>query len=189
MGINNKDKQENWIKWNLTNIPKGEYIVTDFVQNADGVTITLDDEENIIQIYFDGIPTVIRMSVAGLRIKTCREAMDRYNDAHLYRDCFLYTIENSNLSKWAEEESCGFREESEFTHYCIVTTQEVVDVMAIFAPEVKVQKYNNNFDDITFDTDRKHTRNPIFSGLCGTKVSATALHTVQNDFHSTKSNF
>jgi len=56
------DLHENWIIWNPISIPNGEYIVVSFVQNADGVKIVLDDEKNIVEIFFDGIPITPKTS-------------------------------------------------------------------------------------------------------------------------------
>jgi hypothetical protein len=35
--------QENWIRWNPTKIPEGEFLVTDFIQNREGTKFILDD--------------------------------------------------------------------------------------------------------------------------------------------------
>ena len=137
------DMQENWIVWNPSNLPKGEYVVTDFVQNVDGVKIILDDEKNIVEIFFDGTPSIIRISNEGLRMRTGREVLQKYYDDYFFRDWFLFKVENSKLSKWAEEESCGFYEAKQLTHYCIVTIEELIDVLASFEPIVTVSEYNN----------------------------------------------
>jgi len=129
--------QENWIRWNPSNAPKGEYIVTNFVQNADGVKIVLDDGENAVEIFFDGIPSIIRISVEGIRMRTWGEVQEKYNDKYFFQNWFLYKVENSKLSKWGEEESCGFYEAVQLTHYCIVTGEEIIDVLAPFEPIVK----------------------------------------------------
>jgi len=140
METNNKDMLEKWVKWNPIDIPKGDYIVTDFAQNSEGVKIILDNEKDAIQIFFDGVPSIIRIAVEGIRMRTCREALDRYQDDLFFRNHFLFTIENSQLSKWVEEESCGFTEAENLMHYCIVTAAEVIDIIATFEPEVTVSK-------------------------------------------------
>jgi len=138
------DMQENWINWNLPDISKGEYIVTEFIQNADGVKIILDNEKNIVEIFFDGIPSIIRISVEGIRMRTWGEVQQKYHDKNFFRDGFLFKVENSKLSKWAEEESCGFYEAERLTHYCIVTIEELIDIVATFDPIVKVSEINMN---------------------------------------------
>ena len=138
MEISESNTQEKWIKHNSVDIPKGSYFVTDFSQNADGVRIILDDEKNIVEIYFNGVPSITRISVEGIRMRTCREVLKKYDDEYFFRNCFLFMIENSDLSKWAAEESCGFYEAEKLKHYCIVTMEEVIDILATFEPKISV---------------------------------------------------
>ncbi len=131
--------QENWIKWNPAKIPEGEFIVTDFVQNQDGTKFVLNDGNSIVEILFDGIPPIIRISVEGIRMRTWGEIQQKYNDKFFFRNWFLYKVENSKLSKWAEEESCGFYVSEQLTNYCIVTSEEIIDILSTFEPKIFVK--------------------------------------------------
>ena len=51
-------------------------------------------------------------------------------------------MENSKLSKWAEEESCGFYVSEQLTHYCIVTSEEIIDILSSFEPTITVKPMN-----------------------------------------------
>ena len=135
--------QENWIKWNPANIPEGEFIVTDYVQNKDGTKIILTDENNTVEVLFDGITPIIRYSVEGIRMRTWGEVQRKYNDKFFFRNWFLYKIINSELSKWAEEESCGFYVSNQLIHYCIVTSEEIIDILSSFEPIIVVKKIHN----------------------------------------------
>ena len=135
--------QENWIKWNPSNIPEGAFIVTDYIQNKDGTKFILDDDNNIVEILFDGITPIIRYSVEGIRMRTWGEVQQKYNDKFFFRNWFLYKVENSKLSKWAEEESCGFYVSEQLTHYCIVTSEEIIDIVSTFEPTIIVTLMNS----------------------------------------------
>lgn len=135
--------QENWIKWNPANVPEGEFIVTDYIQNKDGTKFILDDENNIVVILFDGITPIIRSSVEGIRMRTWGEVQQKYNDKFFFRNWFLYKVENSKLSKWAEEESCGFYVSDQLTHYCVVTSEEIIDILSSFEPIIVVKPMNS----------------------------------------------
>lgn len=135
--------QENWIKWNPANVPEGEFIVTNYTQNKDGTKFILDDEKNIVEILFDGITPIIRSSVEGIRMRTWGEVQQKYNDKFFFRKWFLYKVENSKLSKWAEEESCGFYVSDQLTHYCIVTSEEIIDILSSFEPIIVVKPMNS----------------------------------------------
>lgn len=131
--------QENWLKWNPTNIPEGEFIVTAHIQSRDGTKFILDDENSVIEILFDGITPIVRSSVEGIRMRTWGEIQHKYDDKFFFREWFLYKVENSKLSKWAEEESCGFYALDQLTHYCIVTSEEIIDILSPFEPTIIVK--------------------------------------------------
>lgn len=131
--------QENWIKWNPDKIPEGEFIVIDYIQNKDGTKFVLDDGNSIVEILFDGITPIVRSSVEGIRMRTWGEVQKKYNNKFFFRNWFLYKVENSRLSKWAEEESCGFYISEQLTHYCIVTSEEVIDILSTFEPTILVK--------------------------------------------------
>lgn len=137
------DMQENWIKWNPTNIPEGAFIATDYIQNKGGTKFILDDGNNIVEILYDGITPIVRSSVEGIRMRTWGEVQQKYNDKFFFRNWFLYKVENSKLSKWAEEESCGFYVSNQLTHYCIVTSEEIIDVLSSFEPTIIVKLTNS----------------------------------------------
>lgn len=132
--------QEEWVKLNEDKIPAGEYIVTNFIQNSEGVKISLDDEKVAVEIYFDGNPLLIREAMEGIRIRTWAEIQSKYNDKSFFRDHFFFEVNNSLLIDWAIEEGCGFYEKDKIKHYCIVTSEELIDILAEFEPSVNVSK-------------------------------------------------
>jgi len=55
----------------------------------------------------------------------------------------LIQIEFQNIQRWEEfnyHESCGFYEEKQITHYCIVTSEELIDILTTFKPSIKVSQ-------------------------------------------------
>lgn len=119
-------------------IPEGEFIVTSLIQDSDGTKIVLDDEDNSVEIFFDGIPVLVRNTVEGMRMRTWASVQQKYSDQSFFRDKTLFEVKNSKLVQWCVEESCGFYEADELRHYCIVTGEELVDIVAAFEPTVKI---------------------------------------------------
>lgn len=132
------EMQEEWIKLDQYKIPEGQFIVTNFVQNSDGTKIVLNNEENVIEIFFDGIPSLLRSTAEGIRMRTWGEIQLKYQDKFFFRDWFFFQVKNSKLTKWVIEESCNFYDEDQLNHYCIVTSEELIDILASFKPTVKV---------------------------------------------------
>lgn len=131
---------EEWIRLEQDVIPEGQFIVTSLIQNADGTKVVLDDEKNVVEISFDGIPSLVRSATEGIRMRTWSEVQLKYNNKSFFHNWFFYQVQDSKLSKWAIEESCNFYEEEQLKHYCIVTSEEVIDILASFKPIVKVSK-------------------------------------------------
>jgi hypothetical protein len=71
-------------------------------------------------------------------MRTWGEIQLKNSDKYFFRNWFLFQVENSKLSRWAAEESCGFYEEEELKHFCIVTSEELIDILASFDPTVKI---------------------------------------------------
>lgn len=132
--------QEEWIRLEQGVIPEGQFIVESLIQDSDGTKVILDDEKNVVEIFFDGIPTLIRSTTEGIRMRTWSEVQLKYQNKFFFQKWFFYQVKNSKLSKWAIEESCDFYEEEQLNHYCIVTSEEVIDILAGFKPIIKVMK-------------------------------------------------
>ncbi len=131
---------EEWIKIIRSDIPKGEYIVTNFMQNANGTKISLDDGKHTVEIIFDGIPILVRNTVEGIRMRTWGNVQLKYNDKSIFRKSFFFEVKKSDLVKWCVQESCGFYEEYQLKHYCIITSEEMIDIISTFEPIVQGSK-------------------------------------------------
>lgn len=135
------DFSEEWIKLIKNGIPEGEYIITNFIEDLNGVKILLlNEEEHIVEIIFDGFPVLVRSAAEGLRMRTWGNVQQKYNDKFIFRKSFLFEVRKSTLVKWCVQESCGFYEESQLKHYCIVTSEEIIDIISTFEPIVQKLK-------------------------------------------------
>lgn len=132
------DMPEEWVKLTQYNIPEGQFIVSSFLQDLEGTKIVLDNGQVAVEIIFDGIPVLVREAIEILRMRTWGEVQLKYQNKFIFRNNFLFEVKNSKLVQWAVEESCGFYEQSQLRHYCIVTGEELIDVLATFEPIIKV---------------------------------------------------
>lgn len=131
---------EEWIEIIRSDIPEGKYIVTKFVQDLDGTKILLDNGEHNIEVFFDGIPVLVRNTIEGLRMRTWGNVQLKYNDKSIFRNSFFFEVKKSDLVKWCVQESCGFYEEHQLKHYCIITSEELIDIIATFEPILRILK-------------------------------------------------
>ena len=138
MGKHFQDIKEEWIPWNPTGIPEGDYVVTDFIQDEKGTKILIYDATTNVEVFFDGLPFLMRIAIEGIRIRTWGEAMENANNKSIFTNWFLFIVNNSRFTKWALEEGCGLYDMYDLTHYCIVTSQEVIDILATFQPSIRI---------------------------------------------------
>ena len=131
---------EEWIEIIRSDIPEGKYIVTKFVQDLDGTKILLNNGEHNIEVFFDGIPVLVRNTIEGLRMRTWGNVQLKYNDKSIFRNSFFFEVKKSDLVKWCVRESCGFYEEHQLKHYCIITSEELIDIIASFEPILRILK-------------------------------------------------
>ena len=76
--------QEEWVKLKQYNIPEGQFIVNNFTQDLEGTKIVLDDEKNTVEVFFDGIPVLVRSAVANIRMRTWSEVQLKYHDKSMF---------------------------------------------------------------------------------------------------------
>lgn len=138
MEKSNLEIQEQWLKWNPSKLPEGDYTVISFTQDLEGTKIILENEKNMVKVFFDGIILLARISTEGIRIQTVGEIQYKKCDDYFFRGWFLYRIENSKLSDWVTEESCGIYDSLELIHICIVTDEDLIDIISTFEPEIEI---------------------------------------------------
>lgn len=129
---------ENWIVWNPTNVELGKAYAVEAVHCEDQIKFIIDCEENKIEITYDGFIPVYTYSLEGIRTATWGSVQEQHNDKYFFKKWFLYKVENSRFLKWALEESCGYYSEKEIVHYCIVTQQSLMDIVATSEPKIKI---------------------------------------------------
>lgn len=75
------DFQEEWIKLIKNGIPEGEYIITNLIEDLNGVKILLlNEKEDSVEIIFDGFPVLVRSASEGLRMRTWGNVQQKYNN-------------------------------------------------------------------------------------------------------------
>jgi hypothetical protein len=138
-----KAAEEERLKCNPCNIPSGDFIVTSVLDNFNGTKITLDDENTVVEILFNGGASLLRLSNESMRMQTWGNVQKKYDDGNYFVGHFFYVVNNSSLSKWAEEENYSVFEANEFTHYCIVTSDDFIDILSTFEPTITMYPVHN----------------------------------------------
>lgn len=99
---------------------------------------SIEMNENCVEVLFDGVTPIVRTSIEGIRMRTWGEVQLKYENKAFFKNWFLYKVENSKLVDWAAEESCGFYEKERLIHFCVVTGEDLIDVISTFEPKVGI---------------------------------------------------
>ena len=140
-------ENEDWIVWNPQNINaeivSGAYDV-EIANEEDNLRFTVYCENSIVDVCFHCVVPMYLYSDEGMRMAAYMPVQEKNNDRAYLGKWFLYKIENSDFMKWAVKESCGFYSEEDLLHFCIVTENDIVDILSLGEPTVVVRETNSN---------------------------------------------
>lgn len=131
-------EDENWILWNPLNIPDCQAFSVEINHENSGTVFLTECENQFIRVMFEGGVPLYTYSDEGMRMATYAPVQIKNNDKYYFTKWFLYKIENSDFIKWAVKESCGLYEKHKLQHFCIVTANEVVDIISFVSPVIEV---------------------------------------------------
>lgn len=137
-------KDENWILWNPSNIKSCQAYSVEIAQDDRGTEFMVECENIFVSLLFEGYVPIYVYSDEGIRMATYTPVQEKNNDKYYFRKWFLYKIENSDFYKWAMRESYGMYEEYGYQHFCIVTADEVVDILSVVEPTIRVIQKSNS---------------------------------------------
>lgn len=129
--------KEKWSRYKINEIPKGKYELFKIEQNWNGTFIILDDEINKITISFESSVLAMRSCDEGDRWRTIGEVLGE-NGGDFFVGNPLYIVNDSEFSSWYNKET--FEANRDYTHYAIVTQNDVIDILSMVEPDIKVEK-------------------------------------------------
>ena len=135
--------KEEWIKWRKVNSTLKNFEISNIELNNDGLIINIDNLEINYKIIFESIYS-FRQCNESERWRTISSV--QFDKGNFFSDCLFYEIKNSNYSKWIEEETFATVKAEEIFHFCIVTANDVVDILAYDEPQILVTYCDNNLD-------------------------------------------
>lgn len=133
-------ENEKWILWNPTKIECGSAFSVEIFQEEDATRFTLNCKNGIVDVWFFCLVPIYLYSVEGIRMATWAPVQEKENDRFYFTKWFLYKVENSEFLDWAIKEGCGFYSKEDLTHFCIVTENDVVDILAMGEPLIFMRK-------------------------------------------------
>lgn len=131
--------KEKWKVYDSKNVPKGDYYLESLVHNNNGLIIKLENDYLEITIDFRYLAIVTRFSNDSQRWRTIDSLLYEYGK-NFFENNPLFIVENSNFIEWLEVESFGVNGKEDVTHYCVVTPDDMIDILALNPPEILSNK-------------------------------------------------
>lgn len=127
-------KNEEWILYNPLNMKHCQAFSVEITQQENTV-FSIECENCAVNLVFDCFVPVFLYSYEGIRMATYTPVQEKYNDKYYFRKWFIYEIKNSGFLKWAMAECGGLYQNYNMRHFCIVTADDVVDILACGEPD------------------------------------------------------
>jgi hypothetical protein len=134
--------QEKWTLWQpITNLSKHYYLESCSTTNEQGLEIIItDDSDKKFSIALPGYICSYRITNESFTMKTLVFLENMYGKEFYTQNAF-FTIENSEYLGWMKNQVNPIAfEYHKFKHYCIFTSNEIIDIISNYKPEVKYIK-------------------------------------------------
>ena len=134
---------EQWIRWVPLENLASKYYVEDISDSFHGFKVILveahnkeKNKEKKIEIFFKDSIWAYRNTYESFRIETLAFLKENYG-TKFYGEWTFFKVINSTYLTWLSVESGTVTNDLNLIHFCIYSTEEVVDIVAGYEPIVK----------------------------------------------------
>ncbi len=130
--------REQWIKWEPINNLADKYYIESVSESLEGFSLVLfqpKNEQEKVVIKFANSVDSFRRTTETFTYLTIDTLDDAYG-SDFYGRWTFFKIKNSEYLQWLSRQSYKISEERNFTHFCFLAVDSVVDVIANYEPEV-----------------------------------------------------
>lgn len=106
--------------------------------------LVFDDEKIRIEVFYKEELLAFRSCDEGNRWKTVDSVLGM-KGKEFFKNKLFFKVENSNSKKWYSQETFNTSKENEFEHYAFVTMNDIIDVLALHEPTIRVTKIYINY--------------------------------------------
>lgn len=126
---------EDWTRWEPAEGLSGRYYIDSFGMVGDhwDFVIMLCNEDNTqkVEIRFEGAVVSYRYTNESYCFGIFGQLSKKYGD-EFYSTWSFFKIHNSDYIQWIVSKSY----DSDFTHFCIIGGDEVIDIISTYEPKV-----------------------------------------------------
>jgi hypothetical protein len=130
---------EIWKHWNPIQGMAVKFYKKSLVDNTQGLILTFQDtlsDKKLIVTFGKGTLSY-RNTDEGSLLEMLHYLEKNYK-TDFYGKRSLFEVENSEYIKWFLRESSGVYTNEEVKHYVFLTSDDVIEVLSLYAPDVKI---------------------------------------------------
>jgi len=129
---------EEWTRWEPLKGLSHTYYLDSLIFSENKLIIELIGDPNVkkIQIRFDSPIQAYRYTEESVCFGIFGELSKKYG-GDFYANWTFFKIEKSDYIQWLSEQSLGYSDTFNFMHFFIKGSDELVDVLATYEPEVR----------------------------------------------------
>jgi|ERR1700733_3048098 len=131
---------EKWTRWEpIKNLSKHYYVKSISDTFSGGLKIKLIDDrdpEKKVLVSWPNSVDAYRKTYETFTLLTLSNIDKQYGEN--FKGWTFFKIENSEYLKWISEQSCKITDSFNLKHFCIYSTEEMVDVLSCVEPEVSI---------------------------------------------------
>ncbi len=133
------NKTEGWRKWKPQENLSATYYIDSIIGDIENFNILLtdfNDANKKIKVIFEISVDAYRVIDESYRYRTIVKLVEKYGEKFI-NDWTFFKVDNSNFKQWLSEESFGFLNPEQFTHFSFIGENCIVDVVTTYEPKIE----------------------------------------------------
>lgn len=132
--------KEHWIRWEPAKHLAQKYYFKSIIDQIDNFQVILFDAKNEnkkVILQFHGNVGAYRSTIETFTYSTITKLDAEYGTS-FYGDWTFFKVQSSDYLKWLSAQSCGISDDRKLTHFCILTVDCIIDIIASQEPDIKL---------------------------------------------------
>ena len=128
---------EEWIRWEPIKNLSGKYYLDNLIHSADEFIVKLSDDKQKVELYSKLFIDAYRYTNKNYQLKVSKKLSEKYGN-NFYQNWTFFKVNNSEYLAWISKKSGTWSDYIGLQHYCILGSDEIIDVLALSEPIVKI---------------------------------------------------
>lgn len=129
---------EKWIRWEPIPNLSGNFIINSFcMSEKTQILLSAEHHDIKLEIVFNHNVDAYRYINESWGFSVFEDLAEKYG-GNFYKDWSFFKIQNSNYIKSLSDSSIGVSDSFSFIHFCIMSSEEIIHILARYEPTVKI---------------------------------------------------